>query len=217
LSRIFLVRHGEVEGNSGERLTFSGWHDVALTPRGELQAQAVAQRLKRENIGAVYSSDLQRAQRTAEAIATQHDLPVQTDAALREVNYGDWAGLSEAELLADWNTLWQQRLADPVNVAAPGGESLSDLWRRVEPAWQSIAARHSGEGHGEEERDAVVVGHNGSIRALVCHLLGMPPAHYRRVRITNCGLTCVQIVKSGNITKPPLIEFVNETCHLNGI
>jgi broad specificity phosphatase PhoE len=165
--------------------------------------------LKREAVRAVYSSDLQRARHTAEAIAAVHELPVQTQTALREVHYGLWAGLSEAELLASWSELWKQRLADPVNVAAPEGESLADLWRRLKPAWQSIVERHTLSGE-----DAVVVGHNGSIRVLVCHVLGVPLAHYRRVRINNCGLTCLQIQ---NMTKPPVLEFVNETCHLSEI
>jgi broad specificity phosphatase PhoE len=93
------VRHGEVEGNSGERRTFAGWNDLALTPRGEQQARATAKRLERENVRAVYASDLQRARRTAETIAQPHGLPVQTDAALREVHYGTWAGLGEADVV----------------------------------------------------------------------------------------------------------------------
>jgi broad specificity phosphatase PhoE len=178
LSRIFLVRHGEVEGNSGERRTFSGWNDVALTTRGERQAHATARRLERENVRAIYSSDLQRARRTAQTIAEPHKLSVQTDAALREVHYGAWAGLGEAELLAGWSELWRQRLADPVNVAAPEGESLVDLWRRVEPAWNIVVERHIA-----NNEDAVVVAHNGTVRVLVCGVLGAAgklPSHSHR-------------------------------------
>jgi broad specificity phosphatase PhoE len=149
---------------------------------------------------------LQRAQHTAQIVAAPHNLSVQTDAALREVHYGAWAGLGEAELLAGWSELWKQRLADPVNVAAPDGESLSDLWRRLEPAWNRLVERHSA-----SSEDAVLVAHNGTVRVLVCAVLGMPLENYRRIHIGNCSLTCVQINKG----KPPLLEFVNETCHLS--
>jgi alpha-ribazole phosphatase len=202
------VRHGEVEGNSGERRTFSGWNDVVLTARGERQAHATAKRLEHENVRAVYSSDLQRAQHTAQTIAAPHTLPVQTDAALREVHYGAWAGLGEAELVTGWSELWRQRLNDAVNTAAPGGESLADLWRRLEPAWNAIVEQHTA-----MSEDAVVVAHNGPVRVLVCGVLGMPLENYRRIHIGNCSLTCVQLNKG----KPPLVEFVNETCHLTDI
>ena len=202
------MRHGEVEGNSGEHRTFAGWNDLALTPRGEQQARATAKRLERENVRAVYASDLQRARRTAETIAEPHGLPVQTDEALREVHYGAWAGLGEAELLSDWSELWKQRLSDPVNVAAPEGESMVDLWLRLEPAWNRIVERHTA-----SQEDAVLVAHNGPVRVLVCGVLGMPLENYRRIHIGNCSLTCVQINKG----KPPLVEFVNETCHLTDI
>lgn len=202
------MRHGEVEGNSGERRTFSGWNDVALTTRGEQQAQATAKRLEREKVRAVYSSDLQRAHSTAQTIAESHALPVQTNAALREVHYGAWAGLGEAELVAGWSDLWRQRLSDPVHTAAPEGESLADLWRRLQPAWNNIVERHNA-----SDEDAVLVAHNGTVRVLVCGVLGMPLENYRRIHIGNCSLTCVQLNKG----KPPLVEFVNETCHLTDI
>ena len=209
MSRIFLVRHGEVEGNSGNRPTFSGWHDVVLTARGQAQAQATAQRLAGEHIGAVFSSDLQRARDTAEKIAARHGLVVQTDTALREVNYGAWSGLGEAEIEAGWSDLWRRRLSDAVNVAAPEGESLRDLQKRLLPAWQRIV-----ETNRESERDFVVVGHNGSIRVLVCYLLGVPLENYRRVRSENCGITGIEISPDA---KPPVVLFVNETSHLKSV
>lgn len=217
MSRIFLIRHGEVEGNSGARPTFAGWNDVPLTARGERQAQAVARRLERERLRAVHSSDLQRARRTAEPIAALHGLEAQTDTALREVNYGAWAGLGEAEIRAGWGELWRQRQDDSWSVAAPDGESYEDLWQRLEPAWERIVAqsRESGE-------DAALVAHNGTIRILICHLLGMPPANYRRIVVSNGGLSCVEVGTGGSERKsasgPSLVvRFINESCHLQGI
>lgn len=202
MASVFLVRHGEVAGNSGERLFFSGWQDVPLTPRGEQQAQAVSRRLASEKIDVIYSSDLQRARRTAEEIALLHGLPVHCDAGWRESNFGQWGGLSEVELLADWPELWQQRQADPVNVRPPDGESLQDLMNRVQPAWQKIVGAH-------EHDNVVIVAHQGTVRMLLCAILGIPLANYRRVRIANCSLTRVELAAG-----KALVTVVNDTHHL---
>jgi len=208
LTRIFLVRHGEVEGNSGAHRTFAGWADKPLTPRGELQAQAVANRLARETIGAVHSSDLQRARGTAERIAQKHGLPVRADAALREVNYGSWEGLGETEILRDYAADWHARVADPQTCAPTGGESLADLWRRLEPAWQGIVEATKS----TPESTGVLVAHNGPIRVLLCQLLGVPMRHFRRIHSDNCGLSLVEL-KNGAWT----ILAINETAHLEKV
>ena len=189
MSQFFLVRHGEVEGNYGPSRTFAGWGDKPLTEKGRAQAQAVANRLATENLAAVYSSDLMRARDTAEAIAARHNLTVQTDAALREVNYGKWEGLGDAELLRDWAELWQKRVADPLNVAPPDGESYADLWRRLQPAWEAILERHQGQ-------SVAVVGHNGSLRILLCHLLGAPLGNARHIRLMNTSISRVEFENS---------------------
>jgi len=208
LSRIFLVRHGEVEGNSGAHRTFAGWADKPLTERGELQAQAVANRLARETIGLICSSDLQRARRTAERIAAPHKLQVRTDAALREVNYGQWEGLSESEILQNFAADWNARVEDPETNAPTGGESLADLWRRLEPAWRSLVEQTES----TPEYASVLVAHNGTIRVLLCQLLGVPIRHFRRIHCDNCGL-CLVERKNGSWT----ILKINETAHLGGI
>ena len=211
MAHIFLIRHGEVEGNSGERRTFVGWGDKPLTERGLAQAEAVAQRLEREGLQAVYSSDLQRARQTAERIAIKHGLEVHCNPALREINFGSWEGLSEAEILADWQEQWQRRQADPVQVAAPGGESLNDLWARWQPIWQKIVQEHS-------DQTVAVVGHNAALRVLLCHLLDAPFAAYRRIHMNNCGLSRFEIGSIETANKPRvLVSYINETCHLAGI
>jgi len=210
---ILLVRHGEVEGNNGPRRSFAGWTDRPLTERGERQAEAIARRLKDEPLRAVYASDLQRARRTAERIAAQHGLSVQCDPALREVNYGEWEGLGDAEMLAGWAELWKQRVADPLNVAPPGGESYAALWARWWPAWQAIVRRHP-------DDVVAVVGHNGPLRTLLCHLLEAPLGNARSIRIDNAGLSRVEVDAGPLDTAEParvVVSCINETCHLVGI
>jgi broad specificity phosphatase PhoE len=150
----------------------------------------------------VYSSDLQRAKITAERIAQKHALDVFVDRDLREVNYGAWENLSEAELLRDWRELWLARQSDPWNVAPPEGENYAQMWARFLPKWQRMISSHVGE-------TLVFVGHNGLIRMLLCHLLGAPFGNFKRIHISNCGVSRVEI--DGDRV---LMRSINETSHL---
>src|ERR1700693_4379213 len=86
--RLLLVRHGLTHSNVQAR--YSGQTDVPLTEVGERQAEAVGKRLAAEPLDVIVSSDLQRASKTADAIARHHGLPVWHDADLRETHLGEW-------------------------------------------------------------------------------------------------------------------------------
>jgi len=228
MTTILLVRHGEVAGNSGEVRTFAGSRDLELTPRGHLQTEAIANRLKDEKIDAIYASTLQRAWRTAEKIDENHNLGVTKLDGWREVDYGLWEGLSEEQINEGYAELWSQRVADPWNVAPPDGESYEMLWERLKPVWEELLEKH-------QNQTGVVVGHNGSLRVLLCMLLDAPPANARRLQIGNCSLTKVVVgdikadgntngqetattIPSGKLEGPPLvIEFINNTAHTAAI
>ena len=213
------MRHGEVAGNSvhaGGRLTFAGWEDKPLTARGELQAQAVARRLSGEKLTAILSSDLQRARNTAQQIASFHDIEVRIDKRLREINYGAWEGLGLDEILADWPDVWSARQRDPENVAPPDGESYADLWTRLNPCWNEIVRNH------EDDARVAIVAHNGTIRILLCHVLGMPFSHFKRLQTSNCGVSHLEIksaeIEYSNATAFEIVAHgINETNHLKEI
>ena len=213
MTTIYLIRHGEVAGNAGEVRTFAGARDLELTPRGWEQARAIATRMKNVKLDAVYASNLQRAWRTADGIAAQHGLPVTRLDGWNEVNYGAWEGLSEAQINADYADLWKSRVADPWLVAPPQGESYQHLWARLEPEWNALLRNHAGQ-------TVAVVGHNGSLRVLLCQLLGAPPSNARRLQIGNCSLTKISVAtpldgEPEKLEGPPLvISYINDTSHL---
>jgi broad specificity phosphatase PhoE len=186
MTQIIVVRHGEVAGNVEGRAAFVGWSDPPLTARGEAQSRAVAQYLSSEKLAAVYSSDLRRARLTAESIAEKQGLEVCVQRDLREVNYGAWEGLGETEILEGWPQLWPARQGDPWSVAAPDGENYAQMWKRFVPHWHKIIEQHARE-------TAVIVGHNGLIRILICHLLAAPVENFRCVHIGNCGVSRIEI------------------------
>ncbi|MDF2439580.1 MAG: hypothetical protein JWN98_564 [Abditibacteriota bacterium] len=207
MASVFLIRHGEVAGNhgSGDRVFYSGWDDVPLTARGTHQAEAVARRMAGEKLHAVYSSDLQRARLTAQAIAAPHGIEVRCDAVWRETNFGAWNGKSESEILEGWPDLWRARQSDPMSVAPPEGESLLDLANRLAPAWQQIVTRH-------EHEQIALIAHQGVIRVLLLLILEAPLAGYRRLKIGNCSVSRVEVV-AGETS----VSFLNETHHLLGL
>src|SRR6266446_3415619 len=88
--RLYLIRHGEVEGAADGRLL--GRTDTPLSKRGLEQARKLAGELSEAQLSAVYSSDLQRARMTAELIAQRGNLKVQESSAWREVDMGEWEG-----------------------------------------------------------------------------------------------------------------------------
>lgn len=167
---LYLVRHGEVEGEGN----LHGQVDVALTARGVAQAEAVAARLAGEPLAAVYCSDLSRARRGAELVARGRGLTPTPDPAFRELHMGAWDGRPFAELreaagegLAAW---W----ADLEGYVLPGGESLAGLRARVLAALEGVLARHAGEA-------VCLVAHGGVNRVVLFDALGLPLSHYHRL------------------------------------
>ena len=90
MTTIYLIRHAEAEGNLYRRI--QGHWNGQVTPRGQQQIDALAERFRDVPIDAVWSSDLQRTKDTAGAILKYHDLQLETTPRLREANLGVWEG-----------------------------------------------------------------------------------------------------------------------------
>jgi probable phosphoglycerate mutase len=146
-TRIIAIRHGETAWNVDTRI--QGQLDIGLNPRGQWQAQRVAQALTDEPIASIYSSDLARAWSTAQAIAQQTRNPsaraVRPHTGLRERAFGTFEGQTWADIETRWpeeSRRWRQR--DP-HFAPPGGETPLQVRARVQDAINTIAAQHLGE------------------------------------------------------------------------
>src|SRR5579871_6119870 len=95
---ILLARHGETEWNVARR--WQGHAESDLTDTGRAQALELASLVGESGISAIYSSDLRRAADTASIVADALGLTVRVDAELREVDVGEWSGLTSAEIEA---------------------------------------------------------------------------------------------------------------------
>lgn len=143
--RIIAIRHGETAWNALGRI--QGHTDIGLNDNGHAQAQQVAQALSGEALDAIYSSDLQRAWQTAQAIAAVTAAPLHAEPGLRERCFGSFEGSSFAQIAQQQPQaaeLWRKR---DVQFAPPdGGESLLQQQERIAAAVQRVAAAHIG-GH----------------------------------------------------------------------
>jgi alpha-ribazole phosphatase len=203
MPRYLLIRHGESVWNGERRI--QGNQDPPLSPRGRRQADLLVAGLQAHlpnGAAAIYTSPLRRAAETAEQIGSVTRLPVLPESDLREMSLGTWEGRTVSEIQAMFPGTYERWLLDPAAHPAPGGEPLDTFARRVTGAFDRIRAAHPG-------RDLIVVSHGGAIKALLCHMLGVPVWSLFRIKQDN---TAVNILDADEFTRR--IVLVNDTCHL---
>ncbi len=157
-SALLLIRHAESSWNAAGR--WQGHADPPLSDRGRRQAHALARELARETIDVLASSDLLRAAETAAIVGRARGLPPQLNPRLRELDLGDWEGLTRDEIERKAAALLRRfDDADP-EVRPGGGENLRELEQRAVAAVSELVEANPG-------RCVAVVTHLGVIRALL--------------------------------------------------
>ncbi len=203
-TEILMIRHGQTEWNAAKRL--QGHSDIPLNEKGMEQAFALAQTLREEKLAAIFSSDLQRALKTAEEIAKWHGLPIHIDPAFRERSYGVFEGLSREEIKTRYpesHAAWYA--ADPDHVFPPGerpAESMRSFHHRAIDAVSRIAGRYAGQ-------KIALVAHFGIIEAAYRVAHAMPLEVRTRVPVMNTGINRF-LVRESEIT---LLEW-GDDAHL---
>lgn len=199
--RLIVARHGQTERN--RNAIALGRDDVPLNETGLCQAKALGERLSREPVAAVYTSPLQRALRTAEAVAEPHHLSTTVDERLIEMHVGELDGLTFPAIRERYPGLIERWLTEEgPEHPFPGGESLVEVAERAWAAVQDIAARHPGEA-------AVVVTHNLVILCVLCRALGLDLARFRRLKHDVAALSVIEFA-SGRTT----VVSINDTAHV---
>ncbi|MGC2518656.1 MAG: histidine phosphatase family protein [Burkholderiales bacterium] len=179
-SLLILIRHGETEWNRAGRI--QGYNaDSPLTETGHAQAHALAARLAREGVDALFSSDAGRTRQTVAPIAAATGLPVVFDAALRERNYGVFEGRTFAEIERDFPAEYEKLRSRDPHHAASGGESAARFRDRVTAALAAIAGRTAG-------RRIAVVTHGGVLGIMHRLAHGMPLYARRDYALHNASL-----------------------------
>lgn len=170
ITRLLLVRHGATTLSAEDR--FAGSTDVPLSDEGRRQAGLLAERLRDDDIAAVYSSPMRRTIETAAILAEPHALAPVTRPGLREIDHGHWEGLTRQEVETRFGDEYARWEADPYTVAPEGGECGLDVMARALPVVRAIVEAHVGQ-------NVVIVSHKATIRLVISSLLGFDARGYR--------------------------------------
>ena len=155
-TRFCLVRHGETDWNVERRL--QGHTDIDLNVRGFAQAEQMARVLQKMNLqfDVLYTSDLQRAAKTAKEIERLFNASALVSPALRERHLGALQGLTMDEAPNTEPELWQSHLNRNLNEELRGGESIIQFSNRIKGALDQIRKQHTG-------KTILIVSHGGAL------------------------------------------------------
>ena len=191
MQRIFLIRHGETEGNAARIVQRP---EIPLSPRGLAQAEALARRLAKEGVARIVSSDLARAVGTAERLERATAAPLSFDPLLQERNFGDIRGTAYDDLGFELFAL---------DYAPPGGETWDVFHARVDRAWEAVRALAAA-----TRGDLAVVTHGLVCRSLAGRHLSLADGEVVPERWENSSVTIVE----GRA--PWRVRLLNSIAHL---
>src|SRR4051812_39238986 len=187
-TRLCLVRHGETAWNAEGRV--QGQLDVPLNATGLAQARAVAAVLKNESFTAIYSSDLIRAQQTAQPVADLLKKKVVLDEKLRERHYGAFQGMTYAEAKAQLPEGYARFRARDPEYDFASGESLRDFSGRSLLFIREAVQKHEGE-------NLLLFTHGGVLEMVYRHATGRGLSTPRDFEIPNAAINRIEIGATG--------------------
>ena len=197
--RVILARHGQTEWNKEFR--FQGRTNVQLTEEGKRQAHALAERLSSWPPDVIYTSPLDRALYTAQAIADRHNMkPVILDE-LEEINFASWEGESIAGLEREQHEIFSHWREDPFFNPPEGAETWDTLSERLTRAVNKMLAG----GH----KRIIAVSHGGIMRALYAVFTGLNPHKTWNMDVSNCSISGVEM-RNGRAC----LAFTNDDLHI---
>jgi probable phosphoglycerate mutase len=190
VTRVLLVRHGLTDA-VGTTLAGRqpGW---PLNAAGRAQVRRLAEALARSAIQTVYTSPLERARETADAIAERRRVVPRLRPGLNEVDYGAWTGRTFTELsqVPEWDRFNRHRGL----VRVPGGEMLCEVQARIAGELEALAAAHPGE-------TIALVSHGDVIKSAIARCLGMPLDLLMRVEVQPASVSVIEVSEWGGTVR----------------
>jgi broad specificity phosphatase PhoE len=197
--RVFLVRHGQTSWNIEGKA--QGHTDIPLDEVGLRQCESLHHAFKGTRLDQIISSDLKRAQQTAEAISAATGAPIVLEPRLRERCFGEWEGDSYADVSSRLIEAALDKAIRWVLVRPPGGESFMDVWDRVGAFVDGVF---------DSDEDIAIVSHGGTSSAVMARLIHGHPETARSFRFGNTGIYELERRNDGFFS----IVRYNDTHHL---
>jgi alpha-ribazole phosphatase len=195
MTRLWLIRHGQPAAEARQRCY--GSLDIGLSDAGRAQMIRVAQHLGGEPLAAIYTSPRTRAIDSARILAEAASCRVEIVPALREIDFGEFEGLSYDEIACRYPDLYRQWMERPTEVHFPGGESFSEMRDRVLAACGDIRRQREGQ-------TAAIVSHGGVNRILLAWALEMPDHCLFRLAQNHAAINLLEMVDG-----LPIVQSVN--------
>ncbi|MDC1060418.1 2,3-diphosphoglycerate-dependent phosphoglycerate mutase [Alphaproteobacteria bacterium] len=205
MNKLILLRHGQSEWNLENR--FTGWKNVPLTQKGEVEAKKAGELIKKYNISIdrVFSSVLERANRTAEIAIKQakfnnlienNKIIMTCTEKLNERDYGDLVGLNKQETAEKFGKdqvhIWRRSY----NTPPPNGESLKDVVERVSPYFKENIKPLIDKGE-----NILIAAHGNSLRAMMIELGMYKPEEISNIELPTGSPLCI------NLDQGRLVDF----------
>ena len=205
MNKLILLRHGQSQWNLENR--FTGWKNVPLTEKGEIEAKKAGELIKKHNISIdrVFSSVLERANRTAEIAIKKAELNnllennkiiMTCSEKLNERDYGDLVGLNKQETAdkfgKDQVHIWRRSYDTP----PPNGESLKDVVERVSPYFKENIKQLIDKGE-----NILIAAHGNSLRAMMIELDMYKPEEISNIELPTGSPLCI------NLDQGRLVDF----------
>ena len=202
MNSLILLRHGQSQWNLENR--FTGWKDVPLTTKGIEEANKAGLLIKENKIkiDIIFSSILQRANKTAELALKKKDfvhlwnnnqLIMTKSQNLNERDYGDLVGLNKEETAQKFGKeqvhIWRRSY----DVSPPGGESLKNVVDRVGPYFEKFIKPHL-----FSDKNVIIVAHGNSLRAIMIKIGLYKPEEISKIELPT-GSPFVVNFSSGNL------------------
>ncbi len=204
MTRIYLIRHAEAEGNLYRRA--QGHWDGKLTALGLRQAEALAERFRDIQIDAVYASDLSRAADTASAILRGRSLQLAVTPRLRELCMGVWEGQPWGQLQYEFPEEMALFNGDLSKWQVEGSERFEAAQERMNGILAEIAGAHPGE-------TVAVVSHGMAIKTFLYGALGIDPG--TPGLLAHGDNTSVSLLEYTD--GKPTVIFYNDNSHLGDL
>lgn len=203
MTRLYLVRHCEAEGNINH--IFQGSYDADISENGKEQLARLKERFRGVQFDAIYSSPLKRAYKTAQAVNTFLKKEIIRVDGLREINGGHWEGEKYdllPELYPDEYEAWAK---EPWRFNPEGGESMNHIRDRI---WETIISIMKE----NEGKTVVIASHGCAIRNFICRAKGLPLERICEVNwLENTSVSTFEFDEAFN---PIIIKF-NDFSHLD--
>ena len=201
-----IIRHAE--SNWNKKGIFQGQKNPKLSSNGLIQASKIHYGLKGIPVDYIYSSDLERAKRTAQILNSTLNVPIEITENIREIGFGQWEGLKRNEVQAKYPDVFNEWIRNGLILEKiQDAETLNDLTGRLIQFIADVKLKHT------DDKTILIVSHGGTIRILAKMLLGIPVEQSISMSTNNTGISIIESPLTNDDTRPTLHHW-NQIHHL---